>query len=303
MKRLTLALLFALNCLPHLASAASVDTSLGFLSRAVPFGAAAVAEIGRGTILWGKRESRSDFEYGYARAAARFAGSGFVNRGDLLLTLAPISIFALDGGITARRRFIREFATVDCTGMQCEGWTYGSLLRTRTVVGWKNLFGLLVSTLEHLRAELPYEPFIDEQSALRGGDPSKRIPGDYRREWFALAGLNLSSQWSVGFMHQSSLMLRSNQSSALNAVFMRHKLQSYLPGWDLTLGAGTFESSSFEQAPTAILRLEWNDQNSVELSFWMSKTTVPELASRRSDHLGSRGLNRLESQTSSMSFS
>ena len=249
--------------------AAHWDQSLGVLARVVPFGMAGVAELGWNSLLWGERGGPGSFRYGYLRLAARYAGSGFANRGDLTATVSPMAPLAVDLGLTARLRLIREFATVDCTGLQCQGLLYGSFVRARTLVGFGSAFLLGVATLEHLSPQITTEGaspvFVDEQSALRGGDPTGRLKGDFRQETFLLAGVSVKPGWSTGWMHQQSRMIRLDQSNQLDVLFVRHDLQGSWKNWHLTAGAGLYRSSTYPTGPSAVVRWEWNDDQSLEL--------------------------------------
>jgi hypothetical protein len=248
--------------LPPATEAASWDQNAALGTRTVPFGGALTGELGWHTLLWGERKNPEDFHYGFLRAAARFSGSGFVNRGDAFLTIAPLSTLAFDFGGTARLRLVDEFATVECPGFQCRGWISGRFGRIRAVGGVGPVFLLAATTWEHLIPENATLPFVDEQSALEGGDPARVSNGDIRKEETLLLGAKVHPQWNAGLLYQTSRMLRAGTSNRQLAGFARWQ---WTPNWALLGGAGTYASSTHSESLTLFLRAEWNDLRSPDL--------------------------------------
>jgi len=253
-------------CFAPSPAAAGPDLSTGLGFRAVPFGTAVFGEAGWGGVVWGQKSGPADFLYGYVRGAARYAGSGLVNRGDAWVTLAPISILALDLGLTARERFIDKYATVECSGHQCKGLVRGSFARVRTVLGYGPTFAIAALTLEQLTPERAHDSFVDEQSALVAGDPAHAANGDLRRERALVVGAKLPgalSRWNAGYVYQDSQMLRAGTGSRQHALFNGFQIT---PNWSAMGGLGLYESSTYSRGPTAFVRLQWSDFGSVELN-------------------------------------
>ncbi len=248
---------------PMLAWGSHPDFAAGAAIRSVPFGTAAFAEAGYNVLLWGSREKAGDFKYGYLRASARYAGSGVVNRGDATLTLSPWAPLAFDLGATTRLRLIEHFATVDCEGLSCRGLITGTFARARAVLGAGSGFGMAVVTFEQLVPRDADAAFVDEQSALIGGDGAGGRRGDLRREQVWVAGLRLNDRWSGGFLHQASQMLGAGSSNRQDAVFVDHILR---PEWSLMGGAGFYESSTYNRGFTVFARLRWSGPGSLELN-------------------------------------
>jgi hypothetical protein len=257
--RFWLALLIA----PLQALGGQADFSTGFALRSVPFGAAAIAEAGYNVLLWGRREKVGDFQYGYLRASARYAGTGVVNRGDATLTLSPVAPLVLDLGATARLRLIEHFPTAECEGLQCSGLLTGTFARARAVLGAGPVFGMAVATLEKLVPQEADGPFWDEQNALAGGDGAGGRQGDLRREQVWIAGLRLSDRWSGGYLHQASQMLGAGTSTRQDSLFVNHL---YRPEVLVMAGAGWFGSSTYDGGLTVFARVRFTGPGSLELN-------------------------------------
>jgi hypothetical protein len=244
---------------PVPALAEGLDLSAGAGGITQPLGASLFATAGYGKLLWGEDNlagARSDeFRYGYVRPWMGVRTSLFNNRADAGVDLFPVSILGVRAGASLSSRHI-DPSTIDCSVAACRGRVSRLFARGVLTLGYWNLFLKSWFGAERLNPSVEDRVFSDEYNAIVG-----HRGGDTELTFEAALGANLG--WSRGGVHFfAGRMLAEGTSFRMADLF--HSF-SPKPGFNVTAGAGVFESSHRALSPTAYFLLQWTGAPSLEL--------------------------------------
>jgi hypothetical protein len=218
------------------------DWRAGFGGRSLPLGAAGMAELGYGHLLWGE-PGEGTFLYGYIRPLLRYQGLGLANRGDLALEVNPISFLNIRGGLRSRYRFLGSFSTLDCDSAICRGLLTSPFISGKMVLGARGVFFGFTWSWEKISLTDTSRRFAEEFSALYGAPGGDTLLGTE-----ILLGSDIADGWSAGVLWQQLRMRSSGTSNDLKGLFARKKWDQ----WSGIFGCGAYESSTQSPAGPVI---------------------------------------------------
>lgn len=224
----------------HTQQVGLLDLSLGGGYRWLPRGAAIAAEAGYGWPVWGQAAAGQPF-YGYVRPVARAQASGFVNRGEIAVDLAPVSFVVFSYAKAWVQRNV-DLATLDCDRLECRGVIDRDIFSLRAMAARGPWFGLVAFRFENLTPPNADRKFGDEGSNLTG-----RRGGDDLRVSSIVGGYTLNDEWKVGASFDTAHM---RGTGANNTYLWSFGRWTPSPEGTWTFSLGAYRSSTQATAPT-----------------------------------------------------
>jgi len=210
------------------------DWRAGAAGRSLPIGAAAIAEVGYGHLLWGE-SGPGKVIYGFVRPFIRYQGVGLANRGDIGIDFNPVSFVQFRTGLRSRYRILGNFDTIDCQTANCRGLLTSPFAVGRVLMGWKDLIVMAAYGAERITQADPSRRFGEEMSSLYGN-----AAGDTMTLTDITLVYRFNETWGVGAVFQSNRMQEYGSSNFFQGAFVRREWGQ----WSGLVGLGTYESST-----------------------------------------------------------
>lgn len=216
-------------------------------ARSVPLGVGLGGVGGYNVALWGDPPSstaggnRAPLNpwYGFLRGSVRAQTSIFVQSSELRLDLHPVSFFGLSLGTNPSYR-LRDFSSVDCAVLRCQGSLTRNFLRHNGGLAYKSAFVAWTLRYDWL-SQSESRAFYDESSALVSGGAQDELGSVELATGFSLLDAHV-----LGIQGAQQRMIGSQTKSTQYGVFYQLKHNS----WRWTVGAGIYESAIQSKSPT-----------------------------------------------------
>ncbi len=232
--------------------AEGLDYSANIGTRSLPFGGAAIGDIGFSKLFWDKTD-QSFYKFGYLRPAFKFKTSAVVNRPEVYLDIFPISIFGFTVGHQQTFRSI-DLNGFDCVKVQCKGRISSTYARAQIFAGGSNWFATVMSNISFQYSDNKSKPFADETATLIGnGRIEKLWSSDF------VLGTKTSKSTSTGYFGSTDRMLVSKQANNLHSIFFKKNFEN----WNWMVGVGFYQSTLHTRDVTAYLAFKWIGKQSI----------------------------------------
>ena len=210
------------------------DLSAGLQGRTYPsVGAMTFADGGYGHLLWGRKNSFEDWQYGFIRIGAKAGTSAVVNQLELSVDVHPVSILGIGFGKMWDSSDL-EFNFFNCTESNCRNNYERDFGRVKALVGYKDFIWVNQLRFEEIKPSREDKPFTEYAQVMLG-----EAQGDRQQILQSLFAYRLDLTEMLGVLYTHAQMEQLNQSARGYHLFYQR------PQWTGTLGFGVgyFESS------------------------------------------------------------
>jgi hypothetical protein len=155
----------------------SFDLSYGLQGRTLPtLGAELYADAGYNQLLWGKKDTSTDFLYGLIRPSLGVSSSGVINSVKGEIEFFPLSILGLSVG----RQYMNsnfEFPFFDCQRVNCKGEYQRNFVESKLVLGYKGWIVMGSYKVDTMLSPSEQMPMADWRNVIIG-EPGEEVQLD-----------------------------------------------------------------------------------------------------------------------------
>lgn len=216
-----------------LAEKSTYDLSAGAGIRSYPLGAAAYVQGGKHMLLWG--DTSNPLNYGYSRVGGRLQSSGKVNKGEVEVSVSPVSISKIYLNFGGSARNLTDIQTLDCETLECSSSIMRTTLGGELTAGWSGFFARGAFKTQWLDPSNATAAFADESTNL-----ALAVGGDRINTWDFVGGYQISENWRSFFRWEHNRTVTSDQYSLHRTLFASRSFGK----WNAVVGAGLFKSST-----------------------------------------------------------